>query len=44
MDNFEWAFGYEPKFGLVTVDRTTFGRSLKPSAHRYATIVAANAL
>ncbi len=44
MDNFEWAFGYEPKFGLTAVDRDTFARTLKPSARRYAAIVAANAL
>jgi beta-glucosidase len=44
MDNFEWAFGYEPRFGLTAVDRDTFARTLKPSARRYAAIVAANAL
>ncbi|MEO6628404.1 MAG: family 1 glycosylhydrolase [Aquihabitans sp.] len=32
LDNFEWAFGYRPKFGLVGVDRTTFARTPKPSA------------
>ena len=32
LDNFEWAFGYRPKFGLVSVDRTTFDRTPKPSA------------
>ena len=44
LDNFEWAFGYRPKFGLVEVDRTTFERTPKPSAARYAAIAAANAL
>ena len=26
-DNFEWAEGFEPKFGLYTVDRTDYSRS-----------------
>ncbi len=43
LDNFEWAHGYVPKFGLVSVDRETFARTPKPSAERYATIVQANA-
>jgi beta-glucosidase len=33
MDNFEWIYGYRPKFGLVAVDRTTQERTIKPSAH-----------
>ena len=32
LDNFEWAFGYRPTFGLIAVDRSTFERTPKPSA------------
>jgi beta-glucosidase len=31
-DNFEWAYGYGPTFGLVAVDRATQERRPKPSA------------
>jgi len=32
LDNFEWLFGYGPKFGLIAVDRNTQRRLVKPSA------------
>jgi beta-glucosidase len=32
LDNFEWLFGYGPKFGLIAVDRKTLRRTVKPSA------------
>ena len=31
IDNFEWAFGYGPTFGLIAVDRNTQERTVKPS-------------
>lgn len=39
MDNFEWTFGYEKRFGLVRVDYDTFKRTPKASAHRYREII-----
>jgi len=33
LDNFEWAFGYRPTFGLIGVNRTTLARRPKPSAY-----------
>jgi beta-glucosidase len=44
LDNFEWAFGYGPHFGLVEVDRTTFRRTPKPSAHWLSGVIADGAL
>jgi beta-glucosidase len=33
MDNYEWSFGYERRFGITHVDYTTLARTLKHSAH-----------
>lgn len=35
LDNFEWAFGYEKRFGLIYVDYDTQERVPKDSAHWY---------
>jgi beta-glucosidase len=44
LDNFEWAFGYKPQFGLVAVDRETQERTLKPSATWLGDIARTNRL
>ena len=44
LDNFEWAYGYKPTFGLVAVDRTDQARAEKPSARWLGRIARANAL
>lgn len=41
MDNFEWAWGYGKRFGLVHVDFETQARIIKASGHAYARIIAA---
>ena len=42
MDNFEWAEGYRPRFGIVRVDYATGERTPKHSAHWYRQVIAAN--
>ena len=44
LDNFEWVHGYHPTFGLVAVDRTTFARTVKPSARWLGAVARSNAL
>ncbi|MFJ8647074.1 GH1 family beta-glucosidase [Streptomyces sp. NPDC093546] len=38
MDNFEWAYGYDKRFGAVHVDYETQTRTPKSSAHWYAEV------
>ena len=44
MDNFEWAFGYTKRFGLIYVDFDSQARNWKDSAHWYRQVVTANAV
>ena len=44
LDNFEWAFGYSRRFGLVHVDYDTQRRTLKGSAHWYRRVIEAGGL
>jgi beta-glucosidase len=37
-DNFEWAFGLTPRFGLVEVDYKTLKRKSRPSLKTYAAL------
>ena len=44
LDNYEWIFGYRPRYGLVEVDRVTFKRTPKPSARVLGDIAKRNAV
>ncbi|GAB3598190.1 GH1 family beta-glucosidase [Microbacterium tumbae] len=43
-DNYEWAWGYDKRFGIVRVDYDTQRRTIKDSGREYARIIAARAL
>jgi beta-glucosidase len=44
LDNFEWAYGYSKRFGLIHVDYETLDRTPKDSAAFYAAVTRANAV
>ncbi|MFG2894192.1 GH1 family beta-glucosidase [Streptomyces sp. NPDC048248] len=39
MDNFEWAYGYDKRFGLFHVDYATQRRTIKDSGRHYAELI-----
>ncbi len=44
LDNYEWAWGYEKRFGIVRVDYETQERTVKRSGAEYRRIIAAREL
>jgi beta-glucosidase len=44
LDNFEWAYGFSKRFGLIHVDYETLERTPKDSARFYAQVTRANGL
>lgn len=40
MDDFEWAWGYAKRFGLVRVDYDTQRRTVRDSGRAYADVIA----
>ena len=44
LDNYEWAWGYEKRFGIVRVDYDTQVRTVKDSGREYSRIIAERAL
>jgi beta-glucosidase len=41
-DNFEWAEGYHPRFGIVHIDFTTQKRIIKHSGHWFSNLIRSN--
>ena len=44
LDNYEWALGFEKRFGLVEIDYNTLERRIRPSAYVYKDICQHNAV
>jgi beta-glucosidase len=44
LDNYEWALGFEKRFGLIEIDYDTLERKIRPSAYVYKKIIEANGL
>jgi beta-glucosidase len=44
LDNFEWAWGYDKRFGVVHVDYATMERTIRDSGHWYAQVCRTNSL
>jgi len=42
MDNYEWLYGYEPRFGLVEIDYNTLERKPRKSFYVYKEIITKN--
>jgi len=44
LDNYEWALGFEKRFGLVEVNYQTLERKIRPSAYVYKEICESNSV
>ncbi len=44
LDNFEWSFGFEKRFGLVEIDYKNLKRNIRPSALFYKEIAEKNSV
>jgi beta-glucosidase len=42
MDNFEWAYGYRPRFGLIRINYDTLERTPKASAYWFRDVIQRN--
>ena len=44
LDNYEWALGFEKRFGLIAINYDTLERTVRPSAYVYKEICEANSI